>query len=75
MDNIDKVFQGLLDEMEAAKRRMISNQFRNDVEFYTMKKKMNQIQKANSSMNSIIDEGIKENLRALNGLKGLIDKI
>ena len=75
MDNIDKFFNGMLDEMETAKRRMIANQFQNDIEFYAMKKKMTDIQKANASMNSKIDEGIKENLRALNGLKGIIDKI
>lgn len=75
MDNIDKFFQGLLDEMEISKRRMISNQFKTDIEFYAMKKKMADIQKANASMNSKIDEGIKENLRALNGLKEIINKI
>ena len=75
MDNIDKVFNDMLDEMEISKRRMIANQFKTDIEFYIMKTKMAAIQKANAAMNSRIDEGIKENLKALNGVKGLIDKI
>ena len=73
-NNIDNYFQNLLAEMDRREAEFISNMFKSDLEFYAKKKKLLAQQKELERMNAEIDAGIAENLRALNGLKGIIDK-